>query len=381
MLANPFKDIQVFYDGLGRTAIAWLIDERFDDPHPHYFQLHFSRSSTGFNSNEYEAIDAGTNVTFLKDEKFRTAGYAGSSYYRIVLNTPAGQYVSGVKGFSGNLDKKNLAIMREVLRKEQLALRPDRGATAGYLFKRRYYGPKCECSDPNTGTPVASGCLSCVGTGFEYAYFAGVDFPILITSAEESQVQMSDMGSLSVRSIEARCLAFPVAGSKDVWLERDTNRVYEIKKSAIVSRYSYVPVANQIELRELPLADTVSLIMSSIRDIAVTNDPIAPTSYNAPIIIAENPTIPVGDTDAIGTPGTVGLVTANNSPFAELVTNNTLLLQNTNLDTDAISNVLLNTPVPAPVISVPANTPTVIATTTPNVTQVVCDNDLDGGLY
>jgi hypothetical protein len=380
MLANPFKDIQVFYDGLGRTAIGWVIDERFDDPHPHYFQLHFSRSSTGFNSSEYEIIDAGTNVTFLKDEKFRTAGYAGSAYYRIVLNTPAGQYVSAAKGFTGNLDKKNLAIMRELIRKEQLALRPDRGATAGYLFKRRYYGPRCECSDPNTGTLVSSSCLSCVGTGFEYAYFAGVDFPILIASAEESQVQMSDMGSISMKSIDARCLAFPIAGAKDVWLERDTNRVYEIKKSAIVSRYSYVPVAAQIELRELTMADTVSLIMSSIRDIAVAENPLASRAYNAPIIIAENPTLPVGDTDAILASGTAGLVTATNSPFAELAANNTLLLQNTNLDTDAIADVLLNTPVIPSITPIPANT----VTTTPTVvtsTEVVCNNDLDGGLY
>lgn len=371
MTANPFKDIQVFYDGVGNTAVNWILDERFDDPYPHYFELQFAKSATGFHSNEYEVIDAGTDVAYLKDRKFRAAGFAGAAHYRVLIRTPAGLYVSSPKGISGNVDKKNLGIMRELLRKEHLALRSDRGATAGYLFKRRYYGPRCECTDKNTDTVVSTACIHCAGTGFKYGYFPGVEFPILITSAENPQVQMSDVGAINLKAIEARCLAFPVAEAKDIWLEKDTSRVYEIKKCSILSRYSYAPIAAQMELRELTLADTVSLIISSMRDIAIPENPQAPNAYYAPIIIAENPTsIPTITADFTGT---VAMASAANSPFAELIANNTLLV-----DKEVIPTAAENT-----LNAAPGATTTQPVTTVVNNVNVVYDNvdSLDGGLY
>lgn len=372
MAANPFKDIQVFYDGIGNTAVNWILDERFDDPYPHYFELQFARSATGFHSNEYEVIDAGTDVAYLKDRKFRAAGFAGAAHYRILVTTPAGKYISAPKGISGNVDKKNLGIMRELLRKEYLALRADRGATAGYLFKRRYYGPRCNCTDKNTDTLVSTACLVCAGTKFKYGYFPGVEFPVLITTAENAQVQMSDVGAINLKSIEARCLAFPVAEAKDIWLEKDTSRIYEIKKASIISRYSYAPIAAQVELRELTMADTVSLIISSIRDIGIPENPADPKSYYTPVIVAANPVLTIGNTE--DPVGTVGLASATNSPFADLLTNSVLLSQNENTDNETIEGTITNITV------APAPTPTPIVTPTAP-TEVVCNDDLDGGLY
>lgn len=374
MIANPFKDIQVFYDGVGNTAVSWILDERFDDPYPHSFELQFSKSATGFHSNDYEVVDSGIDIAYLKDRKFRFAGFAGSAHYRVVIRTPAGAYVSLPKGITGNVDKKNLGIMRELLRKESLALRSDRGAAAGYLFKRRYYGPRCECTDPNTDTVVSTACVKCAGTGFKYGYFPGVEFPILITSAESPQVQMSDVGAINLKAVEARCLAFPVAEPKDIWLEKDTSRVYEIKKCSIISRYSYAPIAAQMELRELTLADTVSLIVSSLRDVSVPKDTTSLNSYYSPIIISNNPALTAGAVTA--SQDSVGLVSASNSPFAELVANNNILSQ-----TGPI-NLPATLAIPSIAISPPSDTDNVTAPTpTPIITEVVCDDNLDGGIY
>lgn len=372
MKANPFKDIQVFYDGVGNTAVNWILDERFDDPYPHYFELQLAKSATGFHSNEYEVVDVGTDVAYLKDTKFRTAGFAGAIHYRVLIRTPAGLYVSTPKGISGNVDKKNLGIMRELLRKENLALRVDRGAAAGYLFKRRYYGPKCECTDSNTDTIISTACISCAGTGFKYGYFPGVEFPVLITSAESPQVQMSDVGAINLKSIEARCLAFPVAEPKDIWLERDTSRVYEIRKCSIISRYSYAPIAAQLELKELTLADTVSLIISSMRDIAIPENSKAPNAYYAPIIVAQNSTS-IPDITELSSVGTAAIASAANSPFAELIANNSLLV-----DKEVIPTAAENT-----LNAAPGATTSQPVTSVVNNVNVVYENQdqLDGGLY
>lgn len=385
MTADPFKDIQVFYDGLGNTAVSWVLDERFDDPYPHKFELHFSRSPTGFNSDEYEVIDAGTDVAFLKDKVFRTAGYAGAAYYRIQITTPAGVYISDAKGNSGNVNKKNLGILSELLRKENLAFRADRGATEGYLFKRRYYGPKCECTDSNTDTVVSLSCTACAGTGFKYGYFPGVAFPILISSAEVAQTQISDVGAVNLRAIEARCLSFPIAEAKDIWLEKDSSRIYEIKKCSIISRYSYAPIAAQIELRELTMADTVSLVISSMRDLSIPSsgevlssltagNVVDPSKvYFTPVITANKPTLkPVG---------TASLVSAADSPFAELTANNVLLS-----DKDKIKEILVDgvaslttTPIKPTITTTTVVTSVNVIPTTEN--KDVCSDDLDGGLY
>lgn len=265
MDAQPFKHIQVFYDGLGKTAVGWVLDGRFDDPFPHTFELQFSKSNVGFLANEYETLSSGLDVTYLYDNVLRTIGTTGFAYYRVKLTTPAGTYLSPVKGLGGNVAPANIPILKEIFRKEKLAMRKDRGAALGYLFKRRYYGPRCSCTDKNTGTLVSNACLECAGTGFKFGYFPGVEFPILIGNPESRTTQMSPAGTSDVRAISARCLSFPSADVKDIWMEKDTSRVFEIAAATVVSRYSLEPIAVNIELRELSMADTVSVLVSSVK--------------------------------------------------------------------------------------------------------------------
>lgn len=286
-MANPFKDIRILYDGLGRTAVSWILDSRFDDPYPHTFELQFARSAAGFDAGEYQILTTGDKADYLLDSQFRDAGLPSAAFYRVKLTTPAGEYLSSAKGLQGNVNDRNVGLLRELLRKENLALRNDRGAANGYLFKRRYYGPACTCTDRNTGTLVSSACKSCAGTGYKDGYFPGVPYPILIMSDEAQRAEFTPAGPQEVRSLQARCLAFPPAGSKDLWMEADTSRVYEVKEYSIVGRLSLHPVAAKMELRELPLVDTVSLIISSTKDPAV----IARSTYTTPLLKPPAPTV------------------------------------------------------------------------------------------
>lgn len=263
MVGTPFKDLNIFYDGIGNTLVYWLLDARFNDPYPHNFELQLARSATGFANNEYDVLDAQEGVTCLKDGVFRDAGISSTSFYRVKLTTPGGTYLSSIKGLTGNVKPKNVGILKELLRKEHLALRPDRGAVAGKLFKRRYYGPICSCVDKNTGTSVAAICPNCFGVGYLHGYFPGVYFPVLIMGPEEVTAQISPIGISDVRVINARCLAFPPIDSKDIWLETDTSQIYEISKYSIISRYSYEPVATTLEMRALTMADTVALLLKA----------------------------------------------------------------------------------------------------------------------
>lgn len=145
-------------------------------------------------------------------------------------------------------------------------------------------------------------------------------------------------------------------------MERDTSRAYEIKKYSIISRYSLEPVAAQVELRELPLADTVALIVSSLRDFALPVDSQAVNVYSAPIIIAEEPKI-----DSIAG-AEAGIIDEADNPFIQLLQAST-----TPADKD-------KTP-PIVVVKEPSKPTTTSTTTIINPVAPSLPDSLDGGLY
>jgi len=279
---QPFHDLSVSYDGLGRTMVSWKLDPRFDDPFPHVFSLEFARSQSGFETGEFQVLDEGDRVPLLTDRVFRDASLASHAYYRVRLKTPAGEYVSRNKGLEGNIPGINTGLLKELIRKENLVLRKDRGGVQGYLFKRRSYGPTCDCTDRNTGILVSSACLKCAGTGYMDGYFPGVPFPVLIENQETRHAQITQIGVADVRELVVRCLANPLAEAKDLWMEADTSRVYEVREYSVVGRMSYYPVASRVQMRELPLTDTISLIIASTRDPDISVDVVKPTPLPGP---------------------------------------------------------------------------------------------------
>ena len=307
-------DIRVFYDGLGRTAVSWELDPRFDDPYPHVFELHFARNPSAMYSDEYYILGSGDKVTFLMDRQFRDPGLPSQAYYRVKLTTPAGSYLSDVKGIDGNVDSRNVNILKELLRKETLALRKDRGGIPGWLFKRRYYGPACDCTDKNTNTLVSHACVQCAGTGFKDGYFPGVSFPILISGQNIQGARQTPAGPRETRVLQARCHAFPPAAYKDLWLEADTSRLYEVEEFDVIGRLSYQPVAANMNLREMPLADTVSLIISSLKSMVVVDSADA-GSYATPVLVAQDDASKTSLTSV----GAAGSATSPDSPFAKIL--------------------------------------------------------------
>jgi len=286
---QPFHDVSVSYDGLGRTMVSWKLDPRFDDPFPHVFSLEFARSQSGFDTGELQVLDEGDRVPFLTDRVFRDASISSQAYYRVRLKTPAGEYVSRNKGLEGNIPGVNAGLLKELIRKENLVLRKERGGVQGYLFKRRYYGPVCRCTDKNTGILVSSACLKCAGTGYIDGYFPGVPFPVLIENQETRHSQITQIGTADVRELVVRCLANPTAEAKDIWMEADTSRVYEVREYSVVGRMAYYPVASKLQMRELPLTDTISLIVSSTRDPDISVDVIKSSPLPGPTGIAVIP--------------------------------------------------------------------------------------------
>ena len=285
---SPFFDLRVFCDGLSTTVVSWELDPRFPDPLPYTFELQFAPAETAFASNEYQILVSGVGVTTLVDTVMRGGGLLEDSYYRVRLTTPLGSYDSEIKGAVGNVSTNNIPLLRELRRKEALALRKDRGAIPGYLFKRRTYGPKCKCHDKNTGEMVGATCPDCAGSGFVGGYFPAVPYTLLLQSPEVREVQRSNIGTADTRVLTARCQPVPEPQSKDVWMEADTTKAYEIRKYELISRLSFQPVAGQLEMRQLAQADTVAVLINALLRTQVPTQSTLPPGSDFGKVTASN---------------------------------------------------------------------------------------------
>lgn len=251
---NPFISLDTAVYQSGQTVVTWELDPTFDDTGPYSFYLEVSGIDVPQSDDDYTRINPADPVTnqegYIIDETMRRYSFDNRAVYRVVLETPKDTYTSSPEKPNGNLPKHLLKVYREILRKERLRIHPKMGGTAGTLFKRRTFGPKCtEAIDKNTGQVIDYNNEECFGTEYIGGYFEGVDYPMLYTSGESYSSEITQVGTQEPHVVSARTLVYPIPASKDVWYEQDTGRAFYIDKVTITSKFSSKPLSLKIEMK------------------------------------------------------------------------------------------------------------------------------------
>jgi hypothetical protein len=255
----PFRRLMPDRMTRGQTRIWWTMNEDFNDPGPHVFQLQFGR--TGL-TTATDWVNVGTPITdayYAVDDAMRDGGAIITAHYRLTLTTPLGVYVSAPVNPVGFLPEKDWVLAREIIRKEQL--RFANVGVEGTILKRLRYGTKCtKCRAALTDEPANGSCLECNGTGFKIGYHAPAAIHCFdLTPQEFDEQQDADArGTIRENSIvSARVLAFPALQKFDVWINNFSDERWIIHYVKHVAVQRGVPLVSEVRMHLAPFSHVI----------------------------------------------------------------------------------------------------------------------------
>ncbi len=259
----PFKRIFVDHLVVGATRVWWEHHPNFGDPPLRIYKLQVGHTQNPL-ATDWVDVDANgiAEALYLVDRERRVTGNRLNVFYRIVLQTPLRNYVSLPVPALGQMQARDWAIAREIVRRERLRHR--RMARNGVLLKRRRYGVKCPtCRDMMTDAVVNSMCPDCLGVGFQGGYHTPLPFQCFDIASEPIVEQRGGAAqnpaewSLQVETVKARVLAFPMLEKEDVFVETATDRRWRVGDIHYVAAIAGVPIVAEVELRHIPFSDIV----------------------------------------------------------------------------------------------------------------------------
>lgn len=255
---EDFIKVNVDYMVIGTTRIYWELSKHFLDPYPYSFQVQVSQNCSN-NSDDW--IDVGTPVVngfMAEDNVTRWFGKTRSIFYRVILTTPSGVYVSQPAHTFGYLEWRDWYIAQEIIRKEKLRAK-FLTSVNGFLLKQRRYGVKCNrCVDKYTDEATDSKCPVCYGTRWVGGYFPPIPITFVDLSTEENKEFRSlqeGIGMKKIVNIKGRLIACPYVYAQDIWVAEGSDIRYIISSIKVEAQIRGVPLVSTVELKPLPPDD------------------------------------------------------------------------------------------------------------------------------
>lgn len=259
-----FDRVVVSYMIRGMTRILWELVPTFTDPQPLTFQLQvgFTRNQ---NADDWENVGLPvTNAYWAYDPEQRAFGVDNDVFYRVVLTTSVGEYISAPVNGMGTLDHRMWRLAREEVRRRLVDFRYGPAGQEGYLLKRRITGTKCPvCTDYQTGECRDPQCGSCYGTGFLCGFFypQSCVWAALSPTSKHLELDGGQMrGMIEDIRVSATMLAIDLLSEEDVWVAKKTDDRYMIHSVQNVVEFKGVAIVADVELRPVPFSSRIYTI-------------------------------------------------------------------------------------------------------------------------
>lgn len=259
MAETVFRYVRVYPLSLGSTLVEWGLHRRFNAPGPYTFTVERSRS--GPNADDWIQVAQVTDSNMVEAKDYDTSRHTWSSsenaYYRVVLSYLGGpEYESHPEPVWGSLQRRDWLLVRNLYRIESLSLRKTGAGTPGYLLRRRDWGELCtKCIDPNTRSIVDPMCSTSYGTEFVGGYFPPIEYWVSFAPGQNKRITQSQLGTVTDTIKQAKCLAYPVPRSNDIWVSSTNNKRYNIRDVTTQVEQRGVPVVLAATLSEIPPTD------------------------------------------------------------------------------------------------------------------------------
>lgn len=256
----PIQRLVVYNVVPGTSHIVWDLHPNMKDPGPYTYQLQVNRLP---NNDSGEWVDVGkplTDVFQLEDSTTESHGYKLDKYYRIILTTTRGQYVSPIEGCFGQLHRYEWKLVQEILRKEML--RHNNVSIPCVLLKKRTSGEICpHCTDGVIGGSHNSECTYCYGTGYLGGYYTPLQFQLIeiypTQLMEKHEADNVTTLNMSIDRYEARAMGIPEICVDDIIVDLSTSQRFRVNGSQSISQLRRVPIARKLDLTLLPYSDPV----------------------------------------------------------------------------------------------------------------------------
>ena len=253
---DVFTRVEIFHRARGGTLIAWELHPQFKLTEGAEFTVAVSRSGVG----DFEEVTTINDTMFaVLDPEQRIFGKAPRLFYQISLSQGTDTFTSDTTQIGNALAPRDVNILREIVRKENLYIERY-GGMCGFLYKRRYWGAVCTaCTDFATEEVTNSHCEVCFGTGIVGGYFDPVEYHILKRDISPTRRKQIDpqRGVVGDRTIHGRAVNCPWLDKGDVWINFRDDRRYFVQTVRELDYRGSIFVFDPIELRLAPATDII----------------------------------------------------------------------------------------------------------------------------
>lgn len=261
---SPFRSFRIAPSYAGGFSYSWELSGGFNDPAPWVFTV--QRGPT--NEGPWEDISPKlVNAVAWRDEGGKNlGGKANTLYFRAVLRTKRGTYVSPVMQPYGDLGRREFLLAREIIRREALRARILSGVECD-VYIRSTFGPKCtHCIDPVTGEVRDAHCRYCFGTGRYPAYYGPHRMMLSFSTDAAHRKGNSNDGTHETRMFEALAIGNPVLKHGDVIVDTRQDKRYVIGTASVTAEVRRIPCLQNLAFEEAPVSDSVYRIGLPVDD-------------------------------------------------------------------------------------------------------------------
>ncbi len=258
-MADVFTKLQVYPQRTDYTMVEWELHPDFSDPGPYTYTVQFSRSGVQTGDDWVDVstvVNSSHNLINTIDTKQRAWSTVEQGFYRIKLVTGSGTYYSYVEATFGSLDREDKLTLRELFRQQCLRFTKQVGSK-GQLFRRRYWGTRAATVDPDTEEVLNPNSTEDYGTGFVGGYWPPFTFWVEFLPGSSTKIQKDTIGTTNNVQERARCLAWPLPRTNDVWIDCTDGSRYIINEVTIEVEIRGYPVVALLDLRKAPPTDII----------------------------------------------------------------------------------------------------------------------------
>lgn len=238
------------------TLIEWEMEPWFVDKGPWVFQVF--RTQKDDLTDWIPVGDPVVNQGYAYDVDRTVFTLQAHTYYKVQVTTGSFDedgnpcvYESVQTLATNNLTRRDWRLLKDMVRKEKLALTKFTGARGWLLPYPKFGDQDLNNVDPNTNENMGSQDPDTFGTGYIGGYWGPINAYVEL-SPEKRLTKLTESGKISTVIRTGTVLAFPRFSPRDVWVNGMTDERYTVGPNIVITAsIRGIPIKANIELEKV----------------------------------------------------------------------------------------------------------------------------------